>query len=107
MNIDFTAEVTPDERRIVVNIYDLDQGADALALIHGVVTDLTPVVRRDPAEATISLESDNDEHVSVVLDGEEVIEANHDEHGWKGMDLIVTAAKKIADATGATFVDNR
>ena len=42
----------------------------------------------------------DDEHVSIEVNGEQVAEANHDEHGWPGMDAVIKTAQAIAEAAG-------
>jgi hypothetical protein len=42
----------------------------------------------------------DDEHLTVEVDGAEVAHANHDEHGWSGMDAVEKTARGIAEAAG-------
>jgi hypothetical protein len=39
----------------------------------------------------------NDENVEIRVDGRFVISANHDEHGWAGMNLVKQTAKRMYD----------
>jgi hypothetical protein len=43
----------------------------------------------------------DDEHLEVQVDGKGVAWANHDEHGWFGMDSVVKTAFAVARALGA------
>ncbi len=42
----------------------------------------------------------DDERCEVELDGTHIIEMNHDDHGWDGMDTIRTAFIKAASIAG-------
>lgn len=42
----------------------------------------------------------DDETVVIEINGEEVASANHDEHGWSGMDAVVKTAVAVAEAAG-------
>lgn len=42
----------------------------------------------------------DDEHLEVVVDGKVVASADHDEHGWSGMDAVVATAYAVARALG-------
>ncbi|MFG3709496.1 hypothetical protein [Micromonospora sp. NPDC047730] len=49
----------------------------------------------------ISIERPDDERIQVHINGQEVASANHDEHGWSGMDAIERTALAVARACGA------
>lgn len=53
----------------------------------------------------IDITDDGDERVFIHLDGELLIEVNHDEHGWDGMLAVINAVKKIALAADIDFND--
>lgn len=59
-----------------------------------------------PAARVVILAPD-DEHVVIEVDGSEVASANHDEHGWSGMDAVVRTAVAVAEAAGLTVEDAR
>lgn len=40
----------------------------------------------------------NDEVCRISLDGQPIIEANHDDHGWDGMRAVISAMKSVAQA---------
>lgn len=48
---------------------------------------------------------DDDESFSVWLDGQFVINVNHDEHGWDGMICVKTALENVAKIRGWTEVE--
>lgn len=52
------------------------------------------------SDTTIMIVWPDDDHVEVHVNGTEVASANHDEHGWSGMDAIVNTATSIARAAG-------
>lgn len=58
--------------------------------------------RTRPAEnhARVAIVRPDDDHVVVEVDGAEVASANHDEHGWSGMDAVVATALAVAKAVG-------
>lgn len=41
-----------------------------------------------------------DERLEVLVNGEEVATANHDDHGWSGMDAVESATLAVARALG-------
>jgi hypothetical protein len=51
----------------------------------------------------------DDEHLRIKVNGRTVATANHDEHGWSGMDAVEKTARAIAKAAGIavdeTWVD--
>ncbi|MCX5066928.1 hypothetical protein OOJ91_13835 [Micromonospora lupini] len=51
--------------------------------------------------ATITIERPDDEVLEVHVDGQLVATANHDEHGWSGMDAVEKTAIAVARACGA------
>jgi len=46
-----------------------------------------------------------DERFDVLLNGEHIIQANHDEHGWDGMDAVRKAVEGIARVIGADVIE--
>jgi hypothetical protein len=46
----------------------------------------------------LTIASDGDENVKILLDGEQVGAFNHDEHGWDGMESAIAVA--IAEKLG-------
>lgn len=54
--------------------------------------------------AKVKITRPNDEQLVVRVNGREVASANHDEHGWSGMDAVESTAVAIARACGATLV---
>lgn len=54
---------------------------------------------------TIELDRPDDEHLQVVVNGFVVAEANHDEHGWSGMDAVEKTAVAVARALGGTVTE--
>lgn len=55
--------------------------------------------------ATVRVVYEDDEHLEVQVDGIGVAWANHDEHGWGGMDSVVKAALAVARVLGAEVVE--
>ena len=57
----------------------------------------------------LTIASDGDEHIQILLDGEQVGSFNHDEHGWSGMfsaaDLAIAIAKKLDIETEHTNME--
>lgn len=49
----------------------------------------------------VSIERPDDETIQVYVNGESIISANHDEHGWSGMDAVEKTALAVARACGA------
>ncbi|MEX3764412.1 hypothetical protein [Paraburkholderia phenoliruptrix] len=47
----------------------------------------------------------HDERVDYSLDGELLVSANHDDHGWAGMEEIDKLVKLIAGKIGADVVE--
>jgi hypothetical protein len=50
---------------------------------------------------TVRIVRPDDETVEVWVGDELIVEANHDEHGWVGMDVAAEAATGVARALGA------
>ncbi|MFA7290874.1 MAG: hypothetical protein WC023_01375 [Rhodocyclaceae bacterium] len=50
--------------------------------------------------AKITLDRPDDEHLTILLDGEEVGRFNHDEHGWSGMESAEKLATRLAGKLG-------
>lgn len=48
----------------------------------------------------ITLRRTDDEHLDIEVNGNVVASANHDEHGWSGMDAVEKTARAIAEAAG-------
>lgn len=57
----------------------------------------------------IRIERMDDEHVVVFADRTrgpiEIAYANHDEHGWAGMDMLERAAREFAAVFDVPFVE--
>ncbi|MEV5819238.1 hypothetical protein AB0L22_08695 [Micromonospora haikouensis] len=49
----------------------------------------------------VAVERPDDEHIEVHVNGQVVASANHDEHGWDGMDAVEKTALAVARAFGA------
>ena len=47
----------------------------------------------------------DDERMVVYVDRKEIIAANHDEHGWSGMDAIEQTVRKLGKALGVEVVE--
>lgn len=47
-------------------------------------------------------EQDNEEQEEWLLNGIELIETNHDTHGWAGMDVVEKLIEDIAQILGGT-----
>lgn len=45
------------------------------------------------------------ERFDVLLDGQHLIQANHDDHGWEGMDAVRKIVEGVARVIGAEIVD--
>ena len=50
---------------------------------------------------TVTINWLDDDHVSIEVDGRAVASANHDEHGWSGMDAVIKTATAVARAFGS------
>lgn len=46
-----------------------------------------------------------DERFDVLLDGQHLIQANHDEHGWDGMGAVRKVVDGVARIIGAEIVE--
>ncbi|MEV4197038.1 hypothetical protein [Micromonospora globbae] len=53
------------------------------------------------ADVTVTIERPDDEEIEVHVDGQVVASANHDDHGWSGMDAVERTALAVARACGA------
>ena len=53
--------------------------------------------------ATVQIKQIDDEQIEVLVDGEYIGFANHDEDGWAGMDKVEKIAEALAKALGAKF----
>lgn len=53
-----------------------------------------------PEPVAVSIVWINDEQVEIRVNGETVADANHDEHGWDGMEAVIKTATAIAKAAG-------
>lgn len=42
----------------------------------------------------------DDEHMTILIDGEAIGSFNHDQHGWVGMGAVENIVKKIAEKLG-------
>ena len=58
---------------------------------------------RAPANAALGIRHADDETVIVTVGGVEIITANHDEHGWAGMELAQKTAEGVHRALLAVF----
>lgn len=47
----------------------------------------------------------SDDRIDYALDGEHLVNANHDDHGWAGMEEIEKLVKAIAGKIGADVVE--
>jgi hypothetical protein len=47
---------------------------------------------------TVTIERPSDEELVVRIGKREIIRANHDEHGWLGMDLLRQTFRALASA---------
>jgi hypothetical protein len=47
----------------------------------------------------------NDDTAEYALDGAHLITANHDEHGWSGMEAIEKLVNAIAEKIGARVAE--
>lgn len=52
-----------------------------------------------PAVA-ITIRHPDDDHLEIEVNGTVVATANHDEHGWSGMDAVEKTTRAIAQAAG-------
>lgn len=50
---------------------------------------------------TVAIERPDDETIEIRINGDVVASANHDEHGWSGMDAVEATALAVARACGA------
>ncbi|MFY1595450.1 hypothetical protein [Micromonospora sp. WMMD737] len=59
------------------------------------------------ATGPITIERPDDEHIEIHVNGEVVASANHDEHGWSGMDAVERTALAVAGALSADPTSDR
>jgi len=95
-----------------INVNGLNPGdwpnmGDATDVISAVVAAALAAHNAGPVNTVTIEPGDDDEKLTITVNGEEVGSFNHDEHGWEGMDIAVSLAAKIAEACGAEFEDNR
>lgn len=69
------------------------------------ITDGTVPERARDEPFSIVVRRPDDDHLEVVIDGNVVAEANHDEHGWSGMDAVEKTAVAVARALGVEIQD--
>lgn len=55
---------------------------------------------------TMTFKRGNDERLTILFDGDEVISVNHDQHGSSGMEAAETLAERIAKKLGMEVVDD-
>jgi hypothetical protein len=48
----------------------------------------------------LTINRPDDDHLVIEIDGKEIASANHDEHGWCGMDAVEQTALAVAKAAG-------
>lgn len=53
------------------------------------------------AKNIVTILHESDEEVTILINGVEVASANHDEHGYAGMDAVVDTATSVGRALGA------
>lgn len=58
-------------------------------------------------EPRIRIHDDGHEVVWIDFDGKQIIEVNHDEHGWDGMLAVIDAVKKVAAELGLKVADEQ
>ncbi|KKM66823.1 hypothetical protein LCGC14_1477380 [marine sediment metagenome] len=51
----------------------------------------------------IQIKEIDEEHIEVLVDGEWVCSADHDEDGWAGMEKVEALAESIAKKLGIEF----
>lgn len=54
--------------------------------------------------ARVEIQRPDDETVVVLVDGEHLTTATHDELGWAGMEAVSDTACAVARALGVSFV---
>jgi hypothetical protein len=65
------------------------------------VDDLRAALERaERARPRLTITRPDDDHLIVEIGGEEVASANHDEHGWSGMEAVEQTALAVAKAAG-------
>jgi hypothetical protein len=89
-----------------VSFADLVAHAEARTRLGQAWTDLA-VRKALPADLRMVVTAPDGETNVIEIDGVEVASANHDEHGWSGMDAVVRTALAVANAAGLTVKDAR
>ena len=57
--------------------------------------------------ARVRFHDDGDEVVWIDVDGEQVFEVNHDEHGWDGMTAVLDAVNRVCTKLGIKVDDEQ
>ncbi len=57
--------------------------------------------RRRAEMPVLTIEWLNDEYVRISLNGQQIMNVNHDDHGDDGMEAAIVAAGRVAQALGA------
>lgn len=94
-------EATTLKDGVVKYIGHLEAQGDTASL--DVAADLTTLVEHSwpvasPPREALALDvgyPEDDEHLVVKLGGREVATANHDEHGWSGMEAVQRTAEQV------------
>jgi hypothetical protein len=75
-------------------------GPDGTAADWNVAEDLGAILNYPFPGPSVELEIErpDDETLTVKVDGELIAGANHDDHGWAGMDLLETTARNVHKA---------
>lgn len=50
--------------------------------------------------SVLHITDDGDEEIYFHLDGKLIMTSNHEEHGWSGMQSLIDAFTKLAEAAG-------
>lgn len=58
------------------------------------------------SDRTLYLKYPDDEHLEIIYQGDVLVSANHDQHGWEGMEGIAGTAKAVAAALGHPVKDD-
>lgn len=94
-------EATTLKDGVVKYVGHLEAQGDTASL--DVAADLTTLVEHSwpvasPPREALALDvgcPEDDEHLVVKLGGREVASANHDEHGWSGMEAVQRTAEQV------------
>jgi len=57
------------------------------------------------AEHVLTIYHQNEEEVEYLLDGTPIGSANHDQHGWAGMELADQLVANFAEAFNITIIN--